>query len=104
MLFSHSALFVIKVILCRYSETLSTKSCSCKSKIYLSYVQGPFANKNNVKHKVLALLGLICYVLNTATYSQFISQVIQSVFVWKASYTITVKEIAVFNVRIIPNN
>jgi len=67
ILFRYSAVFVIKVILFRYLETFVTKGCSCKSKIYLSYVQGPFANKTNIKHKILKLLWLIFNVISTAT-------------------------------------
>jgi hypothetical protein len=36
-------------------------------KNYLSYVQGTFANKRNIKHKILSILGLIFYVINIAT-------------------------------------
>jgi Mg2+ and Co2+ transporter CorA len=36
-------------------------------KNYLKYVQGTFANKINIKHKILTLLGLIFYVINIAT-------------------------------------
>jgi len=48
-------------------RNFSTKACSYKYKIYLNYVQGPFANKTNIKHKVLTLSGLIFYVINTET-------------------------------------